>query len=438
MNRPNSIEIENNDYYNAFDLRLYDPKYFYGCARTVRRLIERKNIEKKYYAYGNYNKRYGWRFSDNQEKPPPKAQLLLLSEWVLDNVPNMMTKNKRSGKTVLYEYPEAPDILDLEENEKFRNDKGKVFNIETRGERTPTGVYFLISDVSKSFGIKKLHNTMIHKDGNYRINVHYKYFILSNNFSNVSHINKKQLYVTYKGMLKILFSSRSGNAETFIDWATETLFTAQMGTKKQKEQLASNLIGISAKSLRQVLSKSSTNVPCIYRFALGTCRQLRKTMNIPKAIPNDYIVIKYGYTDNLVRRTQEHTKKYGSIEGVTLELMNYTYIDPKYLSKAETDIKDYFETNETPLQYGKCAELVLINPKHEKQITKQFKYIAKLYSGNVKDMLQQICDLKVKIKHMGETHKNELLIKDGIIECMENKLEIERLTIKLIKAQHNN
>ena len=98
-----------------------------------------------------------------------------------------------------------------------------------------------------------------------------------------------------------------------MKWATKTLFTVQMGTKKQKEDLVSGVLGIPAKSLRQVLSTSSTNVPCIYRFALGTCKNLRNEMNISSNVPDDHIIIKYGYTDNLVRRTREHMKTYESI-----------------------------------------------------------------------------------------------------------------------------
>jgi hypothetical protein len=109
-------------------------------------------------------------------------------------------------------------------------------------------------------------------------------------------------------MLRVLFVSRSGKTHQFINWASKTLFTVQMGTKEQKEDIVSGIIGIPAKSLRQVLSTSSTNVPCIYRFAIGTCKKLRNIMKIPKDIPYDHIIIKYGYTDNLVRRTKEHMK----------------------------------------------------------------------------------------------------------------------------------
>jgi hypothetical protein len=35
-------------------------------------------------------------------------------------------------------------------------------------------------------------------------------------------------------MLKVLFSSRTGNAESFQNWAAKRLFTIQMGTDEMK------------------------------------------------------------------------------------------------------------------------------------------------------------------------------------------------------------
>ena len=45
----------------------------------------------------------------------------------------------------------------------------------------------------------------------------------------------KELYLTYLGMLKVLFSSRSGNAEMFQEWAFKVLFTVQIGSKEDKQ-----------------------------------------------------------------------------------------------------------------------------------------------------------------------------------------------------------
>jgi hypothetical protein len=272
----------------------------------------------------------------------------------------------------------------------------------------------LASDVAKEFGINKLCSNVQSDKNDYSVNIDYVYFIRTLDYSSGRRTQKKRLFMTYEGMIKILYSSRSPKARTFRTWATETLFTVQMGTQEQKEDLVSGVLGIPAKSLKQVLSTSVKSVPCIYRFALGKCKDLKKIMKISKEVPDDYVIIKYGYTDNLVRRTNEHIKTYNKIKGVKLELINYAYIDPKYLSQAETDIKGYFETIEIPIEYEKFAELVAINPKHERQIINQFKYITGEYSGCVSDLIEKI-----------EKLKNEIVLikKDHLIELQNEKHE---------------
>ena len=68
-------------------------------------------------------------------------------------------------------------------------------------------------------------------------------------------------------MIKLLYSSHSKKAKTFRKWATNTLFTTQMGTQEQKEKLALNLLGSPSESVRDVLKSSVNAVSCIYLFS---------------------------------------------------------------------------------------------------------------------------------------------------------------------------
>lgn len=439
--RPKSISLNNITYYNADDLRNYDSAYFHGCSRTVRDIIKKRSIDSDQYMYATWGKKNGWTLSSNQSKPSNKAKLLLLEEWVKQNIPKMKPESEET-KEAEYEYPELPALLYLENEEKFKDENGEVVEIETRGERTSTGVYFLAKDVSIAFEMPNLNKTLLDTRWEYNRDEHYKTFIDTNRDILNFHMNKKQLYITYKGMLKILFSSRSGKANSFVDWATETLFTAQMGTTGQREELVSGIIGIPAKSLRQVLKTSTTATPCIYRFALGTAKELRDKMNLSEDIKDDYIIIKYGYTDDLVRRTSEHMKTYKSILPRDLELMNYVYIDPKFLSQAEVDIKEFFSDIEIHVKYESFVELVAINPKHEKIIKKQFKYMHTEYAGAVKDLIDQIAELKRQMQIDNERHQWELKDKDRIIEnqktIIEKKdVENELVLLKLQIAEKN-
>jgi hypothetical protein len=89
MDRPSSIQINYQKYYNAPDLKEYDPDYFYGCARTVRKIVMKKDIAKDCYVYASLHKKKGWTIYENEEKLSNRAKLLLCKKWVLKNVPKM-------------------------------------------------------------------------------------------------------------------------------------------------------------------------------------------------------------------------------------------------------------------------------------------------------------------------------------------------------------
>jgi hypothetical protein len=225
-----------------------------------------------------------------------------------------------------------------------------------------------------------------------------------------------------------------------------------MGAADEKENLVSSMIGIPAKSLRQVLKTSTSNVPCVYTFALGLAKDLREEMKIPDTTPDDHIIIKYGYTDDLSRRTSEHIKTYESIKGVQLELMKYCYVDPKYLSEAETYIKNYFSDMEAFVKYKKFAEIVSFDPKHTRQLNQTFDNIQCKYSGCVKGLLQEVEDMRGEIVMLKEKHKwglkdkdRELEIKDQIIATKDQtiitrdvELENARLKLQLLELKKSN
>ena len=77
-------------------------------------------------------------------------------------------------------------------------------------------------------------------------------------------IIKKELYLTYEGILRVLFVSRNNKTKHFINWATKTLFTVQLGTKKQKEDLSNKLLGVSSKYVKEMVKTHSSFISCIY------------------------------------------------------------------------------------------------------------------------------------------------------------------------------
>ena len=140
-------------------------------------------------------------------------------------------------------------------------------------------------------------------------------------------------------------------------------------------------------------------------------------------------------TDDIERRTKEHDKQYGAIKGVQLGLMEFSYIDPKFLSEAEADIKDFFQTIEIPIEYKSYKELVAIDPKHEKQIQKQYKYIGTEYQVNITELVMQIKDLKTKLEFTSKENTYKLKEKDYIIELKDEKLKYQELKNEVLEMK---
>ncbi|VBB17542.1 hypothetical protein YASMINEVIRUS_4 [Yasminevirus sp. GU-2018] len=419
--KPIVITISGREYYNASDLQKYVPVFFYGCSKAIRKIVEIKEIPGDQCLYVTHNVKTGWNVSKDQKNPPSKANLLLTKDWVHINVPNMqdavtVEKRSKSKKDIKDgDNVKAPKRLFLEDHEKFRDDDGNILEIETCGERTFDGIYFLLSDVASGFKMEALASTVIREHTNFELHEHYEYFVrypqenVRYSQDNVRKMPvKKQLYLTYTGILKILFSGRSGIAKKFIKWATETLFTVQMGTTEQKDKLASDITGIPVEDITKFLYCSATPVSCVYRFTLGKVKDLREAMNILNDVPDEHIVVKYGYTDNLRRRAMEHRNNYEKIEGCKIKLLGYAHIDSKFLSEAETSIKFQFKANAKQLLYEKNEELFTYDPLYEKDIDKFFAETATRYSGCLKDINEQLVNLKHKVALQEAVHKNEI------------------------------
>src|SRR5690606_18137848 len=140
----------------------------------------------------------------------------------------------------------APEIIVLDDEEKFKDNLGNMCEIETRGTRDPRGIYFKVADVASSFGMANLHQTIIdNRNNGYFDGIHYKYFYLMQvGRANTKQIKVKKLFLTYLGILRVLFASKSDKVNNFVNWAVETLFTVQMGTLDSKMTLSSKLLGV--------------------------------------------------------------------------------------------------------------------------------------------------------------------------------------------------
>ena len=278
--------------------------------------------------------------------------------------------------------------------------------------------------------MNKLHDTLTKKkDCAYQNSVHYRYFYFFKKSTTSGKNNKikkvkkvKKLFLTYIGLLKVLFSSRNKTVNKFVGWATETLFIAHLGTKEQKDILASKLMGVSVDIVKEVFNKTSSTLPTIYLLSIGKVKDLRVTLAISNEYDDEMIVFKGGETDNLVRRIDEHNATYGKMPGASLYLKHYNYIDPQYVKKAETEMLTVMGKMNFRFDHHKFNELLICSKKDIKIIIEQYINITRKYIGHIKDIVDKLKDLENEL--LKKDKENELLKKDRENDLLKKENEL--------------
>ena len=434
--QPFAIDMSNKLFFNMKDLFEYKPEFFYGCTVKKRLITKKKAIPETEYLYANFFARTKeWNMSDESCK---KAQLLITKSWVdkyyfrSEDAPAVPVvapavvvvvaqapvqeeqkediKQEDSERKEDQEVIEnAPPILELSDEEKFHDTDGNIIDIETRGEKEKDKIVFKVSDVASGFDMPNLDHTLRDVTCNYKINIHYKkYYIRVLGRQPPKTTIKKRLYLTYKGLLRVLFASNNKQAEQFQDWAEEKLFTIQKGTKEAKEVLGTDILNIKIENYRAVFSKYAQGFPCIYLLSLGKVGALRETFGISAEINSDLTVYKYGFTCDIKRRLGEHNKDYGKMANVNVELELFNYIDLKYTAEAEADIRDIFEAHDNVLDVSGRNELVALNTKQFDRIKKEYVRTGREFAGATKELQDEVARLKTEIIEMKLKHQLEV------------------------------
>ena len=471
MMMPNAFAVGNNMYYLADELKEFYPKFFVGTSKTIRVIIERKKIPEYDYIYAIKGEE--WNVLDATSK---KAKLLISKNWVdtsfkveepkikvvkpkiikaktvvpvvvdVVNTENVGIEEDVVGSVVGSEdsdventidiVEEAPPIFELTNEEKFKDVNGNVLEIETRGERHEDKIYFSMKDISIVLDMPSLKQSLIHKNSVYERNVDYKTLnITGGNSACEKTTNKKRIYLTYEGLLRVLFASNNKNAKFFRKWATTIIYTHQLGTVEQKEELGANLLKISLKQFKEMFKAYTSKFPCIYLLELGTVGSLRELFSVSLDIPDDVIVYKYGFTDDIVRRFTEHTRDYGKLKGVNVYLSQFTLIDVKNISDAENDIRQFFNDFGKALPVEGKNELVILNTRELKQVRGKYDVLRSYYAGSTDGLQKIIEELKLEIFKKNTEHYNEVLKRD-----MEYKINNEIHQNEVLKKdmEHQN
>jgi hypothetical protein len=439
----NHITFENKKYILG-DIAIKDaPIYSKGC-RSVRDLIKKKEIDNNKFIFARHIDDK-WVISDGRSV---KFDKVFFIQEFIETIPEL---NKECDKEIKDDdgITKAPNIIYLKDSEKFKDDDGNVIEIETRGERDVDTAYFKVKDVMEGFNMENLENNIQKEHTRYEYEKDYKYFwcekkydvlIKANKKSDTKPTIKKELFLTYRGMLRCLFVSRNNKTDNFINWATKTLFVAQLGTTEQKDELVSKIKGVSYSAIQELFSINARDLPCVYLSAFNTVRVLRKEMNIDMKYKDDDIVYKFGLTKSFEVRKNGHKSEYKKIDNlIDMKLVQYTYIDPLYITEAENDIKNMLE--EYKLNWKNHDELVIIPNNMLKFVNTLYTNIGMRYSGHTQEFMKKINDLELCISTLKKDQEYQKIIfeeklnnKDLIIDNLKKDLRIKELELMLKKS----
>lgn len=447
-----SIKFENKTYINCDYVLINAPIYSKGC-RSSRDLIKKKNIDNKKYIFARL-KGNEWVITDGKSV---KFDKLFILKAFTKTIPELnediekITDDKGIEK--------APDIIILEDHQKFKNSDGNIIEIETRGELSVDKIYFKVKDVMSGFKIERLDDVILNKNNKgYIENTHYNYFNCQKTIKSGEKTNKnikKELFLTYEGILRVLFASHSSNVKPFIKWATETLFTTQLGTSEQKDKLVSQIKGVSYESIQELFSINARSLPCVYLTAFNTVNKLREVFNIDNIFSDDSVVYKFGLTKSFEIRKNGHKSEYKKLDKlIDMKLVYYTYIDPLYISQAETEIKNLLI--DYKLEWENHDELVIIPNNMLKIIKSIYENIGMKYSGHTQEFNKQINELNNQINELKnketiyikeidnltllhqkdiKIYDQQLISKDLEIDNLKKEIKILNLEIQLTKLK---
>ena len=439
MATPKPITIEAKQYYNSKDLCAYNPEFYYGCKTKPRSIIQRKNIPPTDYIYANL-KANEWNLSTEECK---KAQLLIAKSWVdihyFKPVP-VQTEVVESAPELVESEFKTLSLVQLEDAEKFKDANGEILEIETCGEKTRNGIYFKVQDVMKAFDIPNLNAVLLHSTSGYERMIDYDIATTLTNCQ--SPTIKKGLYLTYHGMLRVLFVTRNKKVQQFQSWAEDKLFTIQMGAKEDKIKLGTELLNINIKTYKSVFDSCAVKFPSIYLFSLGKVGLLRDIFGIEPTVPDEHTVYKFGCTGDLGDRCVQLGYKYNKLPNVDLKLSVFHMVDTKYTFDAENEIRFLCKSFKKSLKTDGHNELIVLDHSEHEMVKKYYSKIGSEYAGATSELQKEVMVLKERIKEMEherelerEQTERKLTEKDYLLDRERTEKLLERERLETLRTQ---
>ena len=262
----------------------------------------------------------------------------------------------------------------------------------------------------------------------------------------------RQYYLEVEKILKDYAEHQKYHKNKRLQSSNTKQITLYKPQKKKNKQLD---IETSKKFCNIMVSPLS----CIYLLNIGCVENLRESMNIPIKYQDEELVKKYGFSENFKDR---YTIKniYSKIKGSDVTVEKIAWVDKKYLTEAEQQIRTFVNQQNIQLPFENQKELFVISPDKIQFLLQKFVEIGTKYYLQVEKMQAELHakdqEMRIKVleteaakdkiisekKDIIAEKKDIIAQKDAIIYKLETKIrELEMKqkdeTIKQLQTQLN-
>jgi hypothetical protein len=421
-----TIIIDEKEYYEADEVQKISPIYFKGC-RNAREVIKKKEIDDENYAFG-ICKDNKWEITDGLSKKLDKSYLDQYIKYLNENMDDVgeideidetdntinveenQDQRERINKIIHdYEYLSSYDDLRICETSKHVDKLTlmvKEMYINLQFIKSSDGIYVNACDFRDEFmiDVNKL------SDFDHREYAYVKHKVFTST----------ELYLTDREMIRLLFMIKNEKTKQFVEWATDILFSIQMGTEDQKNEVVSKTLNVEKESVREIFDKTSFTMPCIYLYKLGSAKDLREIMNIDEIYADYMYVYKWGMTNNFPKTHDECVDIFAKL-GIEIKLIRCNYVDLQYATVAKTDLKNMMRMYRFDCVLDVSDECAILDDERFQMLGEQYDCISRNYNGHIHELIRKFKDYE----HMMKQKESEYTIKHNNLEHMMKMKEIE-------------
>ena len=392
------------------------------------------------------------------------------------------------------------NLLELTDDEMFRDMNDNVVEIEVRGIRTETGILFRAKHISTYLGMENLSRVLRDTRKTYKEGIHwvklYQYSsgiimdsstgykptasssgvimdllvdqgsaasssgvitdLLSRGSRDIDKADPSsgivfpiekpiwsQRYLTLAGLLKVIFCSTSANENVIIlrDWVIKLVFVHKFGSATERIDLVESLTPY---------KKCLTKIPGIYLICIGKVNDLRKDMSISDELypSNEYAtarVYKFGRSQDIMKRFNDHCcdrTGYGKYSK-TITMEWFIMIPDDLCSNAESDLNKYFETNKFKFAFNDGlkdhTELIIVKPgEQKKHIKLKYFELVKDFPTETNQIIKQMTKLKHdKDKEIADIEKDHQHELERVKAAAESKAKDHKNELLMVQSESN-